>query len=51
VVAGTNVVAAINSVKTDSSDKPVTNVVMQHVEIRRVGDAARLSTLTLKDCR
>jgi cyclophilin family peptidyl-prolyl cis-trans isomerase len=41
VVAGTNVVAAINSVKTDSSDKPVTNVVMQHVEIRRVGDAAQ----------
>jgi len=41
VVAGTNVVAAINSVKTDSSDKPLTNIVMQHVEIRRLGDAAQ----------
>lgn len=41
VVAGTNVVAAINKVKTDSSDKPLTNVVMQHVTIRREGDAAQ----------
>jgi peptidyl-prolyl cis-trans isomerase A (cyclophilin A) len=41
VVSGTNVVAAINSVKTDSADKPLTNVVIQHVAIRRVGDAAQ----------
>jgi hypothetical protein len=41
VISGTNVVAAINSVKTDSSDKPLSNVFIQHVEIRRVGDAAQ----------
>jgi len=41
VVSGTNVVAAINNVKTDSSDKPLTNVVIQQVAIRRIGDAAQ----------
>lgn len=41
VVSGTNVVAAINHVATDSSDKPLTNVVMQQVAIRRVGVAAQ----------
>jgi peptidyl-prolyl cis-trans isomerase A (cyclophilin A) len=41
VVAGTNVVTAINHVATDSNDKPLTNVVIQHVAIRRVGTAAQ----------
>jgi peptidyl-prolyl cis-trans isomerase A (cyclophilin A) len=40
VVSGTNVVAAINKVATDSNDKPLTNVVIQQVTIRRVGAAA-----------
>ena len=40
VVSGTNVVWAINHVATDSNDKPLTNVVIQHVTIRRVGTAA-----------
>ena len=40
VVSGTNIVAAINHVKTDSRDKPLTNVFIQHVTIRRVGTAA-----------
>jgi peptidyl-prolyl cis-trans isomerase A (cyclophilin A) len=41
VVSGTNIVAAINHVATDSNDKPLTNVVMQNVVIRRVGTAAQ----------
>ena len=41
VVSGTNVVMAINHVATDSNNKPLTNVVIQHVEIRRVGTAAQ----------
>jgi peptidyl-prolyl cis-trans isomerase A (cyclophilin A) len=42
VTAGTNVVWAINHVATDSTnDKPLTNVVIQHVDIRRVGTAAQ----------
>lgn len=40
VVSGTNVVAAINHVRTDSKDKPLTNVYIQQVTIRRVGTAA-----------
>ena len=40
VTSGTNVVAAINHVPTGSNDKPLTNVYLQHVEIRRVGAAA-----------
>jgi peptidyl-prolyl cis-trans isomerase A (cyclophilin A) len=40
VVSGTNVVAAINHVATDSNDKPLTNVVIQQVAIRRIGAAA-----------
>ena len=39
-VAGTNVLAAINAVRTDANNKPLTNVVIQHVVIRRVGTAA-----------
>lgn len=41
VVSGTNVVAALNHVKTDANDKPLTNIVVQHVSIRRVGAAAQ----------
>jgi peptidyl-prolyl cis-trans isomerase A (cyclophilin A) len=40
VVSGTNVVAAINHVQTDSKDKPLANVYIQQVTIRRVGTAA-----------
>ena len=40
MVSGTNVVAAINHVRTDSKDKPLTNVYIQQVTIRRVGTAA-----------
>jgi peptidyl-prolyl cis-trans isomerase A (cyclophilin A) len=40
VISGTNVVAAINRVATDSNNKPLTNVVIQQVVIRRVGAAA-----------
>jgi len=39
-VSGTNVLAAINHVATDSNDKPKTNVYIQQVTIRRVGGAA-----------
>jgi peptidyl-prolyl cis-trans isomerase A (cyclophilin A) len=41
VVSGTNVVTAINSVATDANNKPLTNVVIQQVAIRRVGAAAQ----------
>src|SRR5260221_2486616 len=40
VVSRTNVVAAINQVSTDTTDKPLTNVYLQQVTIRRVGSAA-----------
>jgi peptidyl-prolyl cis-trans isomerase A (cyclophilin A) len=40
VVSGTNVVSAINKVTTDSNNKPLTNVVIQSIKIRRVGTAA-----------
>jgi peptidyl-prolyl cis-trans isomerase A (cyclophilin A) len=40
VVTGTNAVNAINNVVTDSKDKPLTNVVIQQVTIRRVGSPA-----------
>ena len=40
-VSGTNVLTAINKVATDSNDKPLTNVVIQQVVIRRVGAAAQ----------
>ena len=40
VVSGTNVVNAINKVVTDSNDKPLTNVFIQQVSIRRVGSSA-----------
>jgi peptidyl-prolyl cis-trans isomerase A (cyclophilin A) len=40
VTSGTNVVSAINQVATDGNGKPLTNVVIQHVAIRRVGTAA-----------
>ncbi len=41
VVSGSNVVYAINHVATDANDKPLTNVVIQQVSIRRVGAAAQ----------
>jgi peptidyl-prolyl cis-trans isomerase A (cyclophilin A) len=41
VVSGSNVVYAINHVATDANNKPLTNVVMQQVAIRRVGTAAQ----------
>jgi cyclophilin family peptidyl-prolyl cis-trans isomerase len=41
VVAGSNVVYAINHVTTGANDKPLTNVVMQQVNIRREGAAAQ----------
>ena len=41
VVSGSNVVYAINHVVTDANNKPLTNVVMQQVNIRRVGTAAQ----------
>ncbi len=39
--SGSNVVYAINHVATDVNDKPLTNVVIQQVNIRRVGTAAQ----------
>jgi cyclophilin family peptidyl-prolyl cis-trans isomerase len=41
VVSGSNVVYAINHVATGANDKPLTNVVIQQVNIRRVGTAAQ----------
>ncbi len=41
VVSGSNVVYAINHVATDANDKPLTNVVIQQVGIRRVGTGAQ----------
>jgi peptidyl-prolyl cis-trans isomerase A (cyclophilin A) len=38
---GSNVVHAINHVATDANDKPLTNVVLQSLNIRRVGTAAQ----------
>lgn len=41
VVSGTNVAAAISRVVTDANNKPLTNVFLQHVAIRRLGPAAQ----------
>ena len=41
VIAGQDVVDAISVVTTDSNSKPLTNVVVQTVSIRRVGTAAQ----------
>ncbi len=41
LTGGTNVVLAINHVATDGNDKPLTNVVIQNINIRRVGTAAQ----------
>ena len=46
VVSGSNVVYAINHVVTDANNKPLTNVVMQQVNIRRVGTAAQAFSIT-----
>jgi len=40
LTSGSNVVYAINQVATDANNKPLTNVVIQQVSIRRVGVAA-----------
>jgi hypothetical protein len=40
-VGGSNVVHAINNVATDANDRPLTNVVLHSVNIRRVGAAAQ----------
>lgn len=40
VISGSNVVHAINMVDTDDGDRPLTNVVLRSVVIRRVGAAA-----------
>lgn len=37
VISGTNIVVAISKVATDAGNKPYTNVVVEHVSIRRVG--------------
>lgn len=41
IVSGQSVVNTIDLVPTDTNNKPVTNVVLQHVAIRRVGAAAQ----------
>ncbi len=41
VVGGQNVVDAINQVATDANDKPLTDVVIQSIGIRRVGAEAQ----------
>ena len=41
LTGGSNVVYTINHVATDSNHKPLTNVVIQNVAIRRVGTAAQ----------
>ena len=41
MTSGSNVVYAIDHVATDVNDKPLTNVVIQQVRIRRVGTAAQ----------
>jgi peptidyl-prolyl cis-trans isomerase A (cyclophilin A) len=41
LTSGSNVVYAINQVATDANNKPLTNVVIQQVSIRRVGTAAQ----------
>jgi peptidyl-prolyl cis-trans isomerase A (cyclophilin A) len=41
VTSGSNVVYAISRVATGANDKPLTNVVIQQVAIRRVGSAAQ----------
>jgi cyclophilin family peptidyl-prolyl cis-trans isomerase len=41
LVGGSNVVYAINHVVTDANNKPLTNVLLQSVVIRRVGAAAQ----------
>ena len=47
LVSGSNVVYAINHVVTDVNDnKPLTNVVIQQVNIRRVGTAAQAFNIT-----
>ncbi len=46
---GSNVVAAINLVPTDTSSKPLTNVYINSINIRRVGTAANAFDITAQD--
>ena len=46
VVSGTNVVAAINRVATGTNGKPLTNVYLERVDIRREGAAALAFDIT-----
>src|ERR1022692_2109631 len=46
LTSGSNVVYAINQVATDANNKPLTNVVIQQVSIRRVGAAAQAFDLS-----
>jgi len=46
LVSGSNVVYAISQVATDANNKPLTNLVMQQVTIRRVGTAAQTFDVT-----
>ncbi len=41
IFGGSNVVSAINRVATDASDRPLTNVVLNSIAIRRIGTAAQ----------
>jgi peptidyl-prolyl cis-trans isomerase A (cyclophilin A) len=41
LTSGTNVVVAISEVATNASSRPLTNVVLQNVSIRRIGTAAQ----------
>lgn len=41
LVSGSNVVAAISRTETDAKDKPLTNIVLERVSIRREGSAAQ----------
>jgi len=46
---GSNVVYEINNVETDANDKPLTNVVIQSVVIRRIGPAAEAFDIHAQD--
>lgn len=48
LVGGSNVVYAISRVARDANDKPLTNVVIQNIAIRRVGTAAQAFNLNIQ---
>ncbi len=49
VVSGSNVVDSISAVPTDASDRPLTNVVIQQVQVRRVGPGAQAFDINAQD--